>query len=374
MTIAERWTLLKGRPSGFDYLRIALSVTVLLWHSYQMSYGRPAAVTFWQDNPLGLLLQLVLPMFFALSGFLVSGSMYRNPRVRVFLTLRAIRIFPALVVEITLSALILGPLLTTFPLRTYFAHPFFFSYLANVIGWVHYRLPGVFLTNPFPEGVNTSLWTIPFELECYILISLLALVGMFRRKELILPLFATVTAGVLAWNLYSGTDPAPPGGLNGRLLVLCFFAGIVIYGHRDRIPWNGWIAVGSALAAIIFTRLGQTVYLTPLFAAYLTVYLGLLNPPRSVIIDSGDYSYGTYLYAGPIQQTVAHVLGASGTWALNVAISLPATVIFALFSWWVVEKPFLKVRRYLGANPAPAPVASGHREAAVEGDPRQRPA
>jgi peptidoglycan/LPS O-acetylase OafA/YrhL len=77
------------------------------------------------------------------------------------------------------------------------------------------------------------------------------------------------------------------------------------------------------------------------------VYLGMKNPKRTFIVETGDYSYGLYLYAGPIQQTVVWMLGSTNNWALNVAIVLPVTVIFALFSWHGVEKPFLQVKRYV---------------------------
>jgi peptidoglycan/LPS O-acetylase OafA/YrhL len=127
-------------------------------------------------------------------------------------------------------------------------------------------------------------------------------------------------------------------------LVLCFLAGIVLHAYKDKIAWRWEFAVACFILALWTTRGYTLVYVSPLFSAYLTVYLGMLNPKRSVIVNSGDYSYGTYLYAGPIQQTVVAMIGTVGGWAANVAISLPVTVLFALFSWWCGEKPVLAVR------------------------------
>ena len=59
-------------------------------------------------------------MFFCLSGFLVAGSLERCRTPISFAGLRIFRIFPALVVEVLLSALILGPLLTHYSLKMYF--------------------------------------------------------------------------------------------------------------------------------------------------------------------------------------------------------------------------------------------------------------
>ena len=50
---------------------------------------------------------------------------------------------------------------------------------------------------------------------------------------------------------------------------------------------------------------------------------------------------------------VASVFGVGGGWLQNVAISLPLCAGLALFSWWFIKKPFLKVRRYIGAKPSP---------------------
>ncbi len=176
---------------------------------------------------------------------------------------------------------------------------------------------------------------------------------------MVLPLFAlaTVLVGVLLSR--HGMSALPSGGMNGRVLVLCFFAGIVIYAYRSILPWSGAFAVVAAIICLLLAKApGQFPILMPIFAAYLTTYLGMLDPKRSVVIDSGDYSYGLYLYAGPIQQTVAFYLGAGATMLQNFAISLPIGIVFALFSWWCVEKPFMKVRRFLLARPAPPPAKS----------------
>jgi peptidoglycan/LPS O-acetylase OafA/YrhL len=70
-----------------------------------------------------------------------------------------------------------------------------------------------------------------------------------------------------------------------------------------------------------------------------TVYLGLLEPPRSRLISSGDYSYGVYLYGFPVQQAVIATLGAAGLhWYINFPISLALAGLLAVASWHVVEK------------------------------------
>ncbi len=50
----------------------------------------------------------------------------------------------------------------------------------------------------------------------------------------------------------------------------------------------------------------------------------------------GDFSYGTYLYAFPIQQTLMHY-HAFSTMQLMM-LSIPLTYIVGLASWHLVEK------------------------------------
>ncbi len=362
MTVGERWEKVAGRPSGFDYTRIALALAVVLWHSYQVSYGSEEALRFWVSNPAGRVLEFILPMFFALSGFLVAGSMYRNSNLRTFLTLRAIRIFPALVVEVAIAALVLGPAMTSFDLARYFLDGVFFKYFLNMVGYIHYVLPGVFVHNTEPNIVNSQLWTVPFELECYILIAIIAVLGFFVYRRRVIPLFAFVLAVVAVYNHVRGIAIAPAGGDSGRLLVLCFLAGVVIYAYRDRIPYRADLALAALIVAVLVHRASYGgVYLIPVLASYLVVYVGLLNPPRTVIVSSGDYSYGMYLYSCPIQQAVEQFTGHPKSYLVNVGYSLPIIVAVALFSWWCVEKPFLKVRRFvLAAKPAKPIAAKKH--------------
>ena len=124
-------------------------------------------------------------MFFALSGFLVAGSLLRSRTVAMFLASRIIRIFPALSVEVLLSAVLLGPLFTSLTLAQYFRSHEFWGYWWNLVGHVHFRLPGVFDANPNPNVVNGQLWTVPYELYCYVLLALVTLIGGVRHRWIV---------------------------------------------------------------------------------------------------------------------------------------------------------------------------------------------
>ena len=120
-----------GEGPGFNALRLALSLLILGAHS-----GWVAGMDGSHDwvGLQGLFRLSLVPAFFALSGFLVTGSALRTGAVRPFITLRFIRIVPALLVEVTLSALVLGPIFTTYLLSDYFHDIRFLEYFGNVVG------------------------------------------------------------------------------------------------------------------------------------------------------------------------------------------------------------------------------------------------
>ena len=84
-----------------------------------------------------------------------------------------------LLTEVSLSALVLGPLLTTWPLGDYFSDPNFFRCFGNVVGHIHFALPGLFLQNPAAGMVNVNLWTLPGEFYCYLSVAILMAVALF---------------------------------------------------------------------------------------------------------------------------------------------------------------------------------------------------
>jgi peptidoglycan/LPS O-acetylase OafA/YrhL len=292
-------------------------------------------------------------MFFALSGFLVTGSYFRTKNIRQFVLLRVLRIVPALGVEVALCALILGSLLTTWSLQDYYTNSMFWSYFANVVGYIHFHLPGVFLDNPEPGFVNRSLWTVPSELECYIALVGAAIVGLLRVRMLF---FLALVFGHIeetfgfvhylirgeALRTFDFERPVGP-----HMLVLCFLAGVFIFLCKDRIVHSWTLMLASLGGSILLLELGAPSHLIPIPVAYATVALGLSNPPRLWLVRSGDYSYGIYLYAFPVQQTVANLFPHLREWYWNVAVALPATLLFAAFSWHYVEKHALKLRRIM---------------------------
>ena len=346
-TIAARVAATGGRTSGFDYLRIGLAVSIVLWHSISTSYGSAFELVIWR-GPLGLVMHFVLPMFFALSGFLVAGSLDRCASLISFFALRVLRIVPALAMEITLSALLFGPMLSRLPVAAYFHAPEFRAYFLNIVGDIHYLLPGVFGDNPLAHTVNAQLWTVPFELQCYAALGALAVVGLVGRRRWLLAFTVLAQALWIVQALKLG-DNGSSNGASGPVLVISFLVGLLFHLYRDRIVlarrWF-WLSLVGGLA---LSALPHGAYYLPLPACYLTVWMGLCDPPKRGFIFRGDYSYGLYLFGFPIQQVVASLGPALHHWYLNAAIAVPAGLAVAVLSWHLIEKPALAQRRRIPA-------------------------
>lgn len=342
-TLGSRLAAAKdGRPSGFDYLRIGLAVAVMVWHAPLLTIGMPFRDAV-EGAGLTAVPNFIVPSFFALSGFLVAGSLDRND-LASFMTLRAIRIFPALTVEVVVSALVLGMFLTTVSWREYVSDPEFRAYFLNIVGYIHYQLPGVFETNPWGDRVNGQLWTVPFELECYVALFLLALVRLHKLPWLFLGLGLLLCAGLsgVEWyNPVTADATKPPG----RMIVICFLLGVALFRLKDRIPMNLPLLAVSLAASWVTLGNTELIYLAPLPVAYVTAYLGLLEPPRSILTERADYSYGIYLYGYAVQQAWVYVLGDSRHWITVLIGSLVVTTAIAAASWHLVEWPIMKRRK-----------------------------
>ncbi len=335
-TIETHLANIRGLTSGFDYLRLILATGVLTMHSVVTVMG-PSGVDFlWRSNWQGLW-RTILPMFFALSGYLVAGSLGRT-KLTEFVMLRVLRIGPALLVEVALSALLLGAIFTVVPWKVYFTSSLFWSYFLNIISDTHYYLPGVFLDNPYPGTVNGSLWTIPYELECYASLVILAMLTLTRRREWFLALVVTANVA-LAAAFYIHPPHNYWQYMPGRMLVICFLYGVVIHLYRDRIVLNAWLCTAAVVVMLALLSNPWSAYFAAFPAAYVTVSLGMTSPPREWLFGGADFSYGLYLFAFPIQQTYIHLFPQYPYWWASWLFTMFFGLLYAAFSWFVVEKP-----------------------------------
>lgn len=329
----------------FDFLRLFAAWLVLFSHCYPLGgwpHREPLASTLGIDTLGGI----GVAIFFVLSGYLVSISLERCPTLWVFARRRAVRIYPALIVACLLSVLVLGLLLTSLPWLDYSRHEATRSYLRTATAWIiQFSLPGVFEATPLPHVVNGSLWSLRYELRCYLGLMVLSLLPFALRWKVLVVLLI-LSAVVLA-------RPAVPPALPGELFwgldyadskLSWFFAiGAVYASWRACFQPRLWLALPLIGWAFFLPHGGLQLLVFFSGLAVLLLWLALNGrwlpaiPPRM-----GDWSYGTYLYGFPVQQLLAHW----GVHAYGVAVFLLAstalTLVLAGLSWHWVEKPALR--------------------------------
>lgn len=360
-TIGSRLDEHRGIGPGFDFLRIFLAFAIVAWHARNVVYWTSDPM---MNTPLWFGEYCLVPIFFALSGFLVAASGMRLD-LSNFLINRGLRILPALALEILFSALLLGPLFTTLPLSDYFRSPLLYHYLTNMVGWVNFYLPGVFNDHPWTM-VNGALWTIPYEMICYALLSLLIATRWLRSpRALLLCTLALMLLAVAARSvpglegtfdhggdtLFDKTVRFFFTGEQSRLLV-SFLMGIVFYSFRQRIPYSA-VLFGLAVAVCVVIALvgnhswmamASLRFVSIPAMTYIMAYLGVTAVPIVWPFTKGDYSYGVYLYHLPFQQMLYQLF--PGVNALELfLLSVPTCTAVAALSWHVVEKPVLRLRK-----------------------------
>lgn len=349
-TIAYKLDKAAGRPEGFNYMRLILALMVIASHAPIIVLGSAGYELVW-TLPFLPISKIIVPSFFALSGFLVAASFERNKTLGVFFGLRAIRIFPALAFDTVVSALILGPLFTEFVLSRYFSDPLFAHYWLNILGEPQFSLPGVFSNHPVSGIVNSQLWTIPFELLCYISIGVIGLLGG-QRKLWVAPAMAIlVTVAHPLMQALKHQELLVDSRMAGMLIVAAFLWGVALYQHRKTIIGTVWSGMASLLVAMVLMSVhGVYAYLgcfAPIFVAHATVALGLVNPKPSKFSGYADYSYGLYLYGFPIQQVLMSFSWIPRIVTLQFVLAVFFAGIMSAISWRFVEKPALKARPQL---------------------------
>ncbi len=360
-TLATSFT---GRDNAFNFMRLVFAVAVIVHHARILGYGVRA-------NPLDFPVDLgglSVAGFFALSGFLITRSGRRTSFPRYWWH-RILRIFPGYWVCLIVTLAIVGPLLW---LRL---HGGLGGYLGTTNGPIGYFVNnwttnvqqvviGDTLEGAKVADLNGSLWTLKYELACYVLISLLALVGLLRRARFVVPMLALAGLVVIGYDFVFGpTTPGPltpaahtltvpVGGVYLTLYLViyttAFLLGATAELFREHVPINdimGWISLAAVVAAIYF---GLPVLGLALVAyVYLLLWAGIRLPNVFRRIGRrNDYSYGVYIYAFLVQQVLA-VLGVPKLGlAAYLSLSMVATFGAALLSWHLVEKQSLKLKNW----------------------------
>jgi len=335
--------------NNFDFVRLMAAIGVLFTHCFDLS-DRASL------EPLRLLDAnsfsfYAVRIFFIISGYLITQSALNSSSALSYFSKRVLRIFPALVVTVVISAFILGPVVTDLGITAYFTSGETYSYLSNICLYCNQQeLPGVFKTINHTPLVNGSLWTLVYEFTFYVGIYCLHRLGLLTKRLFLFVLFLAV----ICCEYYLQNNPVlmayyPSVNMSvGPLIEFSvFFAGGVLhYLYRKEIVFNN--LYGLAMTALLFI----SVIMFPSALNRIIVYILLpyivfcFSFTKSVVNNfgkNGDFSYGIYLYSFPVQQVILHYFPSINI-VLFFILALTVTAVFAYFSWHYIESPMLRFK------------------------------
>lgn len=335
--------------NSLDLLRLFAAWAVLFAHQYAL-LGMPEPQFLWVYG-WG---ELGLAIFFFLSGALVWQSWCRDPHWGRFLARRSLRVFPALWVVVVLSVCVLGPLLTTLPLREYWLDSETLRYWRTGVLDNQKGLPGVFESNPLAKAINGSLWSLAVEFQAYLLVGV---IGWCFLRWLRQAAYVLTLTTVLILVLYVGSK----GYSKPHFEVLVLFGmGAAWSQWHDLADFRRWSLPAIMLLAVslflAFVYLDQGMR-----RAGLLLLTGMLVATASSVrwgsglTDRiGDISYGTYIYAFPVQQTLVHFLP-EATFSVHLLMASVISFGLGLLSWRYVEMPMLKKKPRGSIQPQMSP-------------------
>lgn len=357
------------RNNALNAWRLALAAEVILWHSFPLT-GRSVS----SAPARQLLFSLGVDGFFAVSGFLVTASWLRHPRVRDYSAARALRIFPGFYACLVVTAFVAAPLSVAIQggsasklLSS--AAPFEYVLMNSALLILKYDVGGTPTGVPSPGAWNVSLWTLIWEMFCYIAVAGFGLAGLLTRRWFLptLMVLAAVSAALLPPMTFPGAWTIQQAVAR---FAMMFIAGALLNQFRDVIPAR-WSLVAVSLAIVAGASLlpdYRVIGAIPL--AYAIIVSGSLVHNKRLRLRT-DLSYGVYIYAFPTQQLLIIIFGAS---VLKPVVFFPlatlATLPLAALSWLLVEKPALSLKARLLRKPAAAAQPAAIGESSESSDPQ----
>jgi peptidoglycan/LPS O-acetylase OafA/YrhL len=327
------------QQDNLTILRMFAAVMVLYGHSFEfLGMTHPLFAQSTTFGPLGV------NIFFSISGYLVIQSWESDPNLYRFWVRRILRIFPALTVCILLTIFLIGPINTKYSYWDYFKNEYTWGYLSNIYLYITFYLPGVFAENRVPNNVNGSLWSLPVEFSMYLILPILSFFGKMKNN-LIAILILSILLSIF-W-AFQTTTMLVFYRTDMRQIAMCgvyFFMGACFHTFKIKKYFNLSYVLIIFVIWLSLSRWSVAFALSSWFCIpFIALAFGVSNENILSKYVKNDYSYGIYIYAFPIQQTIASIYPNINFYNYLI-ISILSTLLLAYASWHLIEKQFLKFK------------------------------
>jgi peptidoglycan/LPS O-acetylase OafA/YrhL len=328
--------------NSYDFVRFCAAAAVLYSHHFDL-VGLPEPIVPGYGEDFG---QLAVEVFFCLSGFLLTLSLMKGRGFAFFAAARFMRIMPNLV-----FALVAASLATFLWYRNVGHVGDHLAYVGdNLLMFFQgpqFDIAGVF-TDVVRSRVNEPIWTLPYEVWCYVVLALLFAADGRAGRPLVI---ATAFAVSVAWAVFDDAD-FDIGSLEAFdffRLASYFMSGAVV---AVVWPWLKHRAVGIGFIALVAVFVVRAVVPVDTILQSLTLAMAVVGLGSSTAFawfaKGGDASYGIYVFAWPVQQFSLMLVGAFWP-SMLVAFAVTAALGYA--TWHGFEKraialPHLWARRW----------------------------
>jgi peptidoglycan/LPS O-acetylase OafA/YrhL len=329
----------EAKSNNFALIRVIAAIAVCYGHSFALSPGSGQQDLFILNLSDANFYtgSLAVCVFLFISGALVSASLLRLQSPLDFLIHRVARIYPALIVSILITAACVFAL---YPSVARLRDLGTWGVL-NATGFTNsWQVPGVFEKDTTYTAINGSLWTIPLEVRCYLILLLAGIVfeKITRQKLLFVHIVCLFLSFASPTDLpLVGSNPATLGNAGYHEYLIFFSLGGIAYSMK---------AGNLSMPVLATCAFGTWIFWS--FVAHnefwiaVSISFFVLLASKSLLLQKirikSDLSYGLYLYAWPMAQFVNQFFPTALPLEAFL-ITLLATVPLAWFSWVFVEKP-----------------------------------
>jgi peptidoglycan/LPS O-acetylase OafA/YrhL len=333
--------------NNFDLLRIFAATEVLIQHSFfHLKLPQSGWLSILEYFP-------GVPIFFVISGFLISASYERSNDLKTYFSNRGLRILPGLWCCILLTIIT----------ASVFGNINFFNIQTPL--WLLCQMSGIiytpqFLLNYGFGSYNGALWTIPIEMQFYIILPVIyfLLRGVSKKNTwffilwalflVLAHVFRVLFPDMLVTGAHSSTMvkllqysflPHFYMFLGGVLLQrLHAFRSVYIFGKG--LYW----LIGYMLFMHFTPYFELKEIIGKIVLSFCTISLAYTLPGISnKLLKGNDISYGIYIYHGVILNIAVQRSMYDYTGFFMVFLS---TYIIAYLSWNFIEKPMLRKKKH----------------------------
>ena len=335
------FTIRDGHDNFFTPLRLLFASLVVFGHSYAVALRdgsmEPHVIYHYTFS------YLAVNLFFIASGFLVTKSMVYRGDTPSFISARALRIFPALIVHVLFVMIIIGPLATKSQLGQFFTDPNWYMQPLKVLTFIDTDMvmPRAFETNGEQFG-SAPLWTLRYEVLAYIGTLGVFSLGFLRKKWMVLLQFVLPSIGWIIGGKLGLFEHLPATIESVFRFGIAYGLGATIYAYRDRLTFSWLTAAVLVVASYLLRETAVIEVIMNTVLAWFIFRVAYMRAPRLDWMQRiPDLSYGIYIYHWCTLQMLFYWMPHLSVLEL-FALTFPPTLGLAALSWYIIEKPALR--------------------------------